>query len=161
MSEVGYLQAMPLRAAMTGAPSEQSVLEAVPSDLLIDGEWRGASGGGRLAVEDPATGKSLIEIADVHPRGRPCSAGRRRPGNRREWAAHRPRERGEILRRAYEAIVAQTEELALLMTLEMGKSLAGVALGDRLCRRVLALVRRGGRADPRPLQATTPARAGS
>jgi succinate-semialdehyde dehydrogenase/glutarate-semialdehyde dehydrogenase len=40
-----------------------------------------------------------------------------------EWAAHPPRERGEILRRAYEAIVEQTEELALLMTLEMGKPL--------------------------------------
>ncbi len=41
-----------------------------------------------------------------------------------EWAATAPRERGEILRRAYEAIVAQTDELALLMTLEMGKALA-------------------------------------
>ncbi len=40
------------------------------------------------------------------------------------WAASAPRERGEILRRAYEAIVAQTDELALLMTLEMGKALA-------------------------------------
>ena len=41
-----------------------------------------------------------------------------------EWAAHPPRERGEILRRAYEAIVARADELALLMTLEMGKALA-------------------------------------
>jgi succinate-semialdehyde dehydrogenase/glutarate-semialdehyde dehydrogenase len=41
-----------------------------------------------------------------------------------EWAATAPRDRGEILRRAYEAIVAKTDELALLMTLEMGKSLA-------------------------------------
>ena len=41
-----------------------------------------------------------------------------------EWAASAPRERGEILRRAYEAIVAQADELALLMTLEMGKALA-------------------------------------
>ncbi len=41
-----------------------------------------------------------------------------------EWAQCPPRERGEILRRAYEAIVAKTDELALLMTLEMGKSLA-------------------------------------
>ncbi len=41
-----------------------------------------------------------------------------------EWAATAPRERGEILRRAYEAIVERTDELALLMTLEMGKALA-------------------------------------
>ena len=41
-----------------------------------------------------------------------------------EWAAHPPRERGEILRRAYEAITAKADELALVMTLEMGKPLA-------------------------------------
>ncbi len=41
-----------------------------------------------------------------------------------EWATHPPRERGEILRRAYEAIVEQADDLALLMTLEMGKALA-------------------------------------
>src|SRR5438309_723099 len=45
-------------------------------------------------------------------------------GSQVEWAAHPPRERGEILRRAYEAVVAQAEDLALLMTLEMGKSVA-------------------------------------
>ena len=41
-----------------------------------------------------------------------------------QWAAHPPRERGEILRRAYEAITERTEELALIMTLEMGKPIA-------------------------------------
>jgi succinate-semialdehyde dehydrogenase/glutarate-semialdehyde dehydrogenase len=41
-----------------------------------------------------------------------------------EWAAHPPRERGEILRRAWETIMARIEELALVMTLEMGKPLA-------------------------------------
>ena len=41
-----------------------------------------------------------------------------------EWAAHPPRERGEILRRAFEAITERADELALLMTLEMGKPLA-------------------------------------
>jgi succinate-semialdehyde dehydrogenase/glutarate-semialdehyde dehydrogenase len=41
-----------------------------------------------------------------------------------QWARHPPRERDEILRRAFEAIVARADELALLMTLEMGKPLA-------------------------------------
>ena len=41
-----------------------------------------------------------------------------------EWAAHPPRERGEILRRAFEAITARADELALVMTLEMGKPIA-------------------------------------
>src|ERR671920_880979 len=42
----------------------------------------------------------------------------------KEWAAHPPRERGEILRRAFEALSDRADELALLMTLEMGKPLA-------------------------------------
>jgi succinate-semialdehyde dehydrogenase/glutarate-semialdehyde dehydrogenase len=41
-----------------------------------------------------------------------------------EWAAHPPRERGEILRRVFEAMTGRADELALLMTLEMGKPLA-------------------------------------
>ena len=41
-----------------------------------------------------------------------------------EWAAHPPRERGEILRRAFEALNDRADELALLMTLEMGKPVA-------------------------------------
>ena len=41
-----------------------------------------------------------------------------------EWAATAPRERGEILRRAYELIVERADDLALLMTLEMGKPIA-------------------------------------
>jgi len=108
---------------MTPAPSERSVLEAVPSDLLIDGEWRAAGEGARLAVEDPATGETLIEVADGTPEDARAALGAA-ADKQAEWAAWAPRERGEILRRAYEAIVEQTDELALLMTLEMGKSVA-------------------------------------
>ncbi|HEY4996796.1 MAG TPA: NAD-dependent succinate-semialdehyde dehydrogenase [Solirubrobacteraceae bacterium] len=108
---------------MTGAPSEQSVLEQVPKQLYIAGEWREASGGGRLAVEDPATGEVLVEVADGQPEDAKAALAAASE-KQAEWAACAPRDRGEILRRAYEAIVAQTEELALLMTLEMGKSVA-------------------------------------
>ena len=40
------------------------------------------------------------------------------------WAATAPRDRGEILRRAFEALNDRADELALLMTLEMGKAVA-------------------------------------
>ncbi len=113
---------------MTGATDvtsadERSVLERVPTDLLIDGEWRAASGGGTLAVEDPATGEPIAEVADGQPQDA-LDALAAAAGAQPEWGAHAPRERGEILRRAFEAIVEQTDELALLMTLEMGKSVA-------------------------------------
>jgi succinate-semialdehyde dehydrogenase/glutarate-semialdehyde dehydrogenase len=108
---------------MTGADREREVLEWVPKDLYIGGEWRAATGGGTLAVEDPSTGQTLVEVADAQVDDALAALGAA-ADRQAEWAAHPPRERGEILRRAYEAIVGQTDDLALLMTLEMGKSVA-------------------------------------
>ena len=105
------------------AQREQAVLERVPKQLYIAGEWRQASGGGTLAVEDPATAQTLVDVADAQLADAMAALGAASEAQA-EWAVHPPRERGEILRRAYEAIVEQTEDLALLMTLEMGKSLA-------------------------------------
>jgi succinate-semialdehyde dehydrogenase / glutarate-semialdehyde dehydrogenase len=102
---------------------EQAAVEAVPNQLFIGGEWRDASGGATLGVEDPATGETFTEVADASPEDAraaldaACAV-------QAEWAAHPPRERGEILRRAWEKITERADELALVMTLEMGKPLA-------------------------------------
>ena len=105
------------------ADAEAAVLAGVPKQLYIGGAWRDASGGGTLAVEDPATGETLADVADAQPADG-LAALSAAAEKQAEWAAHPPRERGEILRRAFEAIADQTDQLALLMTLEMGKSLA-------------------------------------
>ena len=109
----------------TGATpaDERAVLESVPKQLLIAGQWRDAAGGEKFAVEDPSTGAALLEIADAKVADALDALGAA-ADKQAEWAAVAPRERGEILRHAFEAIVARTDELALLMTLEMGKSLA-------------------------------------
>jgi succinate-semialdehyde dehydrogenase / glutarate-semialdehyde dehydrogenase len=108
---------------MTGAPRERAVLESVPKQLYVGGQWRDAAGGGTLTVEDPATTEALVAVADGQESDALAALGAAADAQA-EWAVHAPRERGEILRRAYEAIVAQAEDLALLMTLEMGKALA-------------------------------------
>jgi succinate-semialdehyde dehydrogenase/glutarate-semialdehyde dehydrogenase len=108
---------------MTGAERERAVLEQVPTELFIAGEWRAATGGGTLAVEDPSTTETLVQVADAQPEDAMAALDAAADAQA-EWAACPPRERGEILRRAYEAIVAQADELALLMTLEMGKAVA-------------------------------------
>jgi succinate-semialdehyde dehydrogenase/glutarate-semialdehyde dehydrogenase len=105
------------------ADQEKSALTNVNTQLFIGGEWREASGGATLDVEDPSTGETIASVADATPEDASaaldaaCSV-------QAEWAAHPPRERGEILRRAYEALTAKTDELALVMTLEMGKPIA-------------------------------------
>jgi succinate-semialdehyde dehydrogenase/glutarate-semialdehyde dehydrogenase len=108
---------------MAGSDGERAVLEGVPTGLYIGGEWREATGGGTLPVEDPSTEEVLVEVADGQPDDALAALGAAADAQA-EWGSSAPRERGEILRRAYEAIVDQTDELALLMTLEMGKALA-------------------------------------
>jgi succinate-semialdehyde dehydrogenase / glutarate-semialdehyde dehydrogenase len=103
--------------------NETAVVEAAPNKLFIGGEWRDAGGGETLAVEDPSTGEALVEVADATADDA-VAALDAAVAVQDEWAAHPPRERGEILRRVFEAMTARADDLALLMTLEMGKPLA-------------------------------------
>jgi succinate-semialdehyde dehydrogenase/glutarate-semialdehyde dehydrogenase len=108
---------------MTTATQEDQIVEQVPKQLYIGGEWRDAGEGRTLAVEDPSTGEPLCEVADARPDDAQAAL-TAAAEIQEEWAAHAPRERGEILRRAFEALTERADELALLMTLEMGKPVA-------------------------------------
>jgi succinate-semialdehyde dehydrogenase / glutarate-semialdehyde dehydrogenase len=108
---------------MSISSNEQAVVDAVIPRLLVGGEWRDAGAGGTFPVEDPSTGEELCRVADARPEDA-MAALDAAVAAQGAWAAHPPRERGEILRRAYEAIVGRADELALLMTLEMGKPVA-------------------------------------
>jgi succinate-semialdehyde dehydrogenase/glutarate-semialdehyde dehydrogenase len=102
---------------------QEELLEALHTDLYIDGAWRPAASGKRFDVENPATGEVLTSVADAGPEDAMAAldaADRAEAG----WARTAPRERGEILRRAFESITARADDFALLMTLEMGKPLA-------------------------------------
>jgi succinate-semialdehyde dehydrogenase/glutarate-semialdehyde dehydrogenase len=118
------------------APQEQQILEQVPKQLYIDGQWRDGSKGS-IAVEDPATGSTLCEVADASVEDAKLALDAAVEAGP-EWSQHPPRERGEILRRAFEAIIERRDELALLMTLEMGKpfkeSLAEISYGAEFLR---------------------------
>ncbi|QOC24580.1 NAD-dependent succinate-semialdehyde dehydrogenase [Microbacterium hominis] len=102
--------------------SESALLEKVPRGLFIAGEWVDGSAG-TFPVVDPATGDTLVEIADASPEDgiRALDAA---VAAQEEWAATAPRVRSDILRRAFDLLTARADEFALLMTLEMGKPLA-------------------------------------
>ncbi|GAA4544103.1 NAD-dependent succinate-semialdehyde dehydrogenase [Amycolatopsis samaneae] len=108
---------------MMSAITESGVVDAVAKELFIGGKWVAATGGKTFAVQDPATGAELCQVADASPADG-VAALDAAVAAQAEWAATAPRERGEILRRAYDLLLARSDELALLMTLEMGKPLA-------------------------------------
>lgn len=98
-----------------------SLPAGTPTELFINGEWGGGSGGS-FAVLDPSTGAPVCEVprAGLDDLDRAlAAAAAAQPG----WASTAPRERGEVLRRAFELMSARAEEIAYLMSLEMGKSL--------------------------------------
>jgi succinate-semialdehyde dehydrogenase/glutarate-semialdehyde dehydrogenase len=109
--------------AATESTTERSVLDAVGKNLYIGGRWVDATGGGTLPVEDPATGETLCEVADAQVQDAQAALA----AADEAFATFRhvaPRERADILRRAYDLITERTDDLALLMTLEMGKPVA-------------------------------------
>src|SRR5687768_17355717 len=105
------------------AERESQLLAAVPTGLLSNGEWRPAASGKTFEVEDPSTGKVLVSIADAGAEDGQAALDAAAAAQE-SWAKVPPRERGEILRRAFQLVTERAEDFALLMTLEMGKPLA-------------------------------------
>ncbi len=109
--------------ATVGQADEQAALKAVETRLFIGGKWVDSSNAATMAVEDPATGQTLIEVADATATDAEAALAAADEAFK-SFRHLAPRERGEILRRAYELMTEQSEQLAILMTLEMGKPLA-------------------------------------
>ena len=103
--------------------TEQALLDSIPTGLFIGGEWIDGETGATFDVKDPSTGDVIRTIADATPADgiRALDAA---VAAQDEWAATAPRTRSEILRTAFDLVQEHKEDLALLMTLEMGKPLA-------------------------------------
>jgi succinate-semialdehyde dehydrogenase / glutarate-semialdehyde dehydrogenase len=122
---------------MAATADETRVVEGVKTQLFIGGEWRDASGGGTLDVEDPATGETIASVADATNADADAALAAATEAFK-TWKNVAPRDRADILRRAYDLIDERAEELALLMTLEMGKpvseSLGEIAYANNFLR---------------------------
>jgi succinate-semialdehyde dehydrogenase/glutarate-semialdehyde dehydrogenase len=102
---------------------EAAVLAAVPKQLCIGGQWVDAEGAARFDVLDPATGEVLCQVADASP-----ADGMRAlevaVAAQADFAALPPQARADMLTRAFSLLHERIDDLALLMTLEMGKPVA-------------------------------------
>ncbi len=97
--------------------------EMTETELYIDGQWRPGSDGRRFDVIDPATEAVIASVADASVSDGLAAVSAAAAAGA-AWAARPPRERSEILRRAYELLIAQKERFARLITLESGKALS-------------------------------------
>ena len=101
----------------------QPIIDRMQTGLFINGQWRDAEGGKTIDVINPANGKVLTAVAD----GSAADAEEaiRVAGETQDsWGRTAPRERAEILRRAYELLIERTDDIAAVMTAEMGKPLS-------------------------------------
>src|SRR5690349_3328907 len=101
-----------------------TALDLLPEDrlgLFIGGQWRGASDGSSFDVHDPADGSVLTQVADATVEDATAALDAAVEAQR-DWVRTPARERGEILRRAFELVTERADDFAELMSREMGKS---------------------------------------
>jgi succinate-semialdehyde dehydrogenase / glutarate-semialdehyde dehydrogenase len=108
---------------MSIATKERTIVDGVEKRLYIGGQWRDASGGRTLEVIDPATEEPVAEVADATPEDA-MAALDAAVDKQGEWGSSAPNDRAGILWRAFELLTQRADELAVLMTLEMGKPVA-------------------------------------
>lgn len=95
---------------------------ALPTDLFIGGAWVPASTAARFDVLDPSTGQSITSVADASLADGQTAVDAAHAAFP-AWAATPPRERGEVLRRAFELMTARVDWFAELISRENGKAL--------------------------------------
>ena len=94
-----------------------------PTDLYINGAFVPSESGERFDVLNPATEEVIASVASASEADAMKALDASQAAFA-EWAARKPRERGEILRKAFELMMAEQKELAKLITLENGKALS-------------------------------------
>jgi succinate-semialdehyde dehydrogenase/glutarate-semialdehyde dehydrogenase len=131
-----------------------NLLGNVPTDLYIGGKWRKSSDNQRFDVIDPATEKPIASVASASVEDAKAAVDAASAAME-GWAAKKPRERAEVLRKAFELIIRDTERFAKLMTIENGKALTDsrrvtYAASSSLVRRPCAISAKSRRAARRP-----------
>ncbi|GAA0779538.1 NAD-dependent succinate-semialdehyde dehydrogenase [Roseibium denhamense] len=91
------------------------------TDLYIGGKWRPGASGDRFDVINPATEEVLASVASAELADADAALNAAEDAFA-DWAARTPRQRSEVLRKAWELMTARLDEFAKLITLENGKA---------------------------------------
>ena len=92
-------------------------------DSYVNGAWTTAAGDKRFAVTNPATGDIVAEVADLGANDVTAAIDAAVPAQK-EWAARTAKDRAMVMRKWYDLIMANADDLAIILTTEMGKPLA-------------------------------------
>ena len=99
------------------------IIDKLNTGLFINGQWRDAEGGKTIDVINPATGDVITTVADGSAAD--AEAAIKAAGDAQaDWAVTAPRDRAEILRRAFELLIERSDDIVAVMTAEMGKPFA-------------------------------------
>ena len=105
-----------------------ATFETLPTDLYIDGGWRPGADGARFDVINPADESVLASVASATLADADAALDAAQAAFA-DWAGRAPRERAEVLRKAWELMTERLEDFARLITLENGKARAD-AMGE-------------------------------
>lgn len=100
----------------------QAAYSQVNTGLYIDGQWRRAEDGAEIAVVDPASEDVIAHVASASVADAMAAVDAADKSGR-SWARRSPRERAEILRKAFDLMTARADFFARLITEENGKAL--------------------------------------
>ncbi|MGR3434002.1 MAG: NAD-dependent succinate-semialdehyde dehydrogenase [Shimia sp.] len=93
------------------------------TEAYVDGAWVAGPGGATFEVRNPARGDVIARVADLDR----AAVARAIEGARvaqRDWAARTAKDRAQVLRRWFDLMMAAQDDLATILTAEMGKPLA-------------------------------------
>ena len=113
---------VPDQVAAPSTIEVERIMRDVPTGVLI-GEKFKIGGAGQFSVTDPANGEILTDVgkASLDDLDAALSAAE---AAQKKWAKEPSRVRSNVLRKAFDLMVEQVDELALIMTLENGKTIA-------------------------------------
>ena len=93
------------------------------SEAYINGAWVSAADGKTFAVRNPVSGDVIAEVADLGAAEITAAIDVSVPAQK-EWAARTANDRAMVMRKWYDLVMANAEDLAVILTTEMGKPLA-------------------------------------